>query len=325
MNHMVQGYDKCYETRVAIRFNRNYKNRMHIVWFKGDQEDIWKDWRRISSLQELFKPKVAIAKQEEYSEGETEQRDSPIEDEEVTGEDDEAQASCPLPKPAVTPSRMAPGICAKSTSVPSTNTQKIGDGKDGRPRLPQPPRRIDNSEHENLKGIVMTGTLPNQLKAMDELKKAQMTLQQLNDVGLGALTKKLMLFHAIDSVRNAAKMARLEWKERLYPKEWAEALSKADTPQRTEHTTKEESSQAVANRRKIYWRHKFEGMYRKHNPQRVADVDRLVEKYIGLEAEMYEFMCNKYNYQEHDAAEGKQSDAHKESMSESSKRQKTNK
>ena len=128
-----------------------------------------------------------------------------------------------------------------------------------------------------------------------------------------------MLFHAIESVRNAARMARLEWKERLYPEEWAEELRKASTPQHTEQTKKEESSQDVANRRKIYWRHKFEEIYRQHNPERLADVDRLLERYACLEEELYESMCNKYNYQ------GKQSEAHKESMSASSKRQKIDK
>jgi hypothetical protein len=112
---------------------------------------------------------------------------------------------------------------------------------------------------------------------------AQVTLQQVQDVGLSALTKKLMLFHAIDAVRNAARIIRLAWKERLFPKEWAEK----NTPKNTEERPKKDAA---------YWRNKIESMYRTYNPKRLDELDEVLKKYNGLEEELYESLSDKYNH-----------------------------
>jgi len=42
------------------------------------------------------------------------------------------------------------------------------------------------------------------------------------------------------------------------------------------------------------WRHLLEQLYRKHCPAKLIDIDTLLEKYQGAEAEMYERACQKY-------------------------------
>jgi len=153
MIQMVQGYDKCYETKVAFRCNQN---RMHIIWCKGDQEDIWHIWKRVSSIVEILpKRGEATVKKEEDSESATEEREAPPDS------DDNATASS---SQVATPETFRSSSSTHTSDIhPPRKT--IGDGSDGRPRLPQPPRQkntIGERELENLKGIVMTGTFTNQ-------------------------------------------------------------------------------------------------------------------------------------------------------------------
>lgn len=71
-----------------------------------------------------------------------------------------------------------------------------------------------------------------------------------------------------------------------------------------------------------YWKEKIASMYRTYNPERLSDMDKILGKYVGLEAELYEALCDKYNHKDKDKDESRKSakDRRKESKSRSRER-----